>query len=1284
MNGRNVSEQIRERETFKYDPSLLTDIVYNEDGCPLDNKLLRTSHDPVLTSIASLGASRLKTAASLVSLFDQKWQYIVAEATPTLTLAPRAAADERHGEQLWLCGTAIPRVEGVCEHTLLSQNPDDFEEVGDSASDLPLSLVADLGQDRRHCSKPWCAPGSPARFYAAVPIRSRRGINIGVYCVIDTVPRQLEEWNDGSTQIMRELSQTIMDYLELRRSKDEYRRSARMTRGLGSLVDGKATTAAWYEEEVENGVGGEGVLNNNQMSIERQKKNADAESPATITCPTSRESPLESPLDRRTSLSATHHGPGILDTPAITTMVYPRETERGSMSVVSSQRPNEDVQSPKDIFSKAANIIRESIEIEGALFLDASLKSFGGLSKPPGTDSLTATSQSESDDTSPSGPKTEPNLPCCDVLGFSTSRSSSIDGDQNVPQHTTVPEKLLSALLRRYPKGKIFTFDQHGVLESSDSSDADYDSGVSPLPAPKPRENRKRARGNPWERHLEGTTISGIFPGARSVAFVPIWDAKKDRWCAGCFAFTLVPTRIFTAQGELSYLRAFGMLTMSETYRLEATMANKAKSDVLSSLSHELRSPLHGVVLGVELLHDTKLDIFQGDVLHTVETCGRTLLDTVDHLLDFAKINNYKGAERQRKQGIRGLSRKDRTNTSIEDGMKSLIVDVRLDVLAEEVLESVAAGSTFQRMSIAQLARRDKRHVDRTSNQRLDSLQAMEELGAESLHLQLQPRNVSIFLDIDPSYAWAFSVAPGSVRRILMNLFGNSLKYTHEGIIKVSLTQETLVKKGRAKQCMVKLTVADTGKGISEEFLRNELFKPFSQEDRLAPGTGLGLSLVKQIISTLGGTISIQSGVNIGTKITVSLPLTPVATSRTSTAAVVTEEDREFEHHVQALKGLRIKLLGFNKHTVKKIGDGSCQEVDEYALKERICRDWLGLVVLPGGEEDTKVPSPDLVLCTEASLDNFESKRPPTVVVCWNSLVAYDRATSAVNHGMRGVVEYISQPTGPRKLAKTLYRAFHRGSETVTQLIPASVETASPTERLTSENLPVRPKLLRSHTTSESHPPSAKLSPKHSDLESSAPSQLRDIASPPVLPDPPAAASLETNSVALPEQASQLAVPEASSNVEARPEAQKQVTGPPPASSSLQAPLEFLLVDDNAINLKILSSYMNKLNYKYNTASNGQEAVDTFLSSPPGRYSCVFMDISMPIMDGFEATRRIRAFERETRVGGKPPAAAIFALSGLGSAEAQREAFASGIDLFLAKPVKLKELSSILKTRGLL
>lgn len=67
----------------------------------------------------------------------------------------------------------------------------------------------------------------------------------------------------------------------------------------------------------------------------------------------------------------------------------------------------------------------------------------------------------------------------------------------------------------------------------------------------------------------------------------------------------------------------------------------------------------------------------------------------------------------------------------------------------------------------------------------------------------------------------------------------------------------------------------------------------------------------------------------------------------------------------------------------------------------------------------------------------------------------------------------------------------------------------------------------------------------------------------------------------------------------------------------------------------------------------------------------------MPVMDGLESTRRIRAHE-------KPNALApsfIIALTGLASAKTQQDAFASGIDLFLTKPVPLKELGQILKAK---
>jgi CheY-like chemotaxis protein len=71
----------------------------------------------------------------------------------------------------------------------------------------------------------------------------------------------------------------------------------------------------------------------------------------------------------------------------------------------------------------------------------------------------------------------------------------------------------------------------------------------------------------------------------------------------------------------------------------------------------------------------------------------------------------------------------------------------------------------------------------------------------------------------------------------------------------------------------------------------------------------------------------------------------------------------------------------------------------------------------------------------------------------------------------------------------------------------------------------------------------------------------------------------------------------------------------------------------------------------------------------------VLMDISMPVLNGFEATQQIRAFEQQHNI--KP--ATIIALTGLGSADAQREAYSSGVNLFLTKPVRLKELTKVLE-----
>ena len=133
-----------------------------------------------------------------------------------------------------------------------------------------------------------------------------------------------------------------------------------------------------------------------------------------------------------------------------------------------------------------------------------------------------------------------------------------------------------------------------------------------------------------------------------------------------------------------------------------------------------------------------------------------------------------------------------------------------------------------------------------------------------------------------------------------------------------------------------------------------------------------------------------------------------------------------------------------------------------------------------------------------------------------------------------------------------------------------------------------------------------------------------------------------------------------------------------------------VLTRRQAVNLRVLVAYADRHGYPRLTATNGQEAVDAYskhfqmrctdeykrTSDSPhvGKPMVILLDINMPILDGFEAARRIRAFERSQ--GAHP--AIIIAVTGLGSAEARQKAHASGMDLFLTKPVRPRDLTEVL------
>jgi len=113
--------------------------------------------------------------------------------------------------------------------------------------------------------------------------------------------------------------------------------------------------------------------------------------------------------------------------------------------------------------------------------------------------------------------------------------------------------------------------------------------------------------------------------------------------------------------------------------------------------------------------------------------------------------------------------------------------------------------------------------------------------------------------------------------------------------------------------------------------------------------------------------------------------------------------------------------------------------------------------------------------------------------------------------------------------------------------------------------------------------------------------------------------------------------------------------------------LRILLVEDNLVNQTIATKMLNKLGYEIDVASNGVQALEKAKAS---HYSIIFMDCSMPKMDGFEATREIRALHENS------PYTAIIALTAHAMAGDREKCIEAGMDDYLTKPINIKLLKN--------
>ena len=318
-------------------------------------------------------------------------------------------------------------------------------------------------------------------------------------------------------------------------------------------------------------------------------------------------------------------------------------------------------------------------------------------------------------------------------------------------------------------------------------------------------------------------------------------------------------------------------------------MADRAKGIFISNISHELRSPLHGILASAEFISDTRLDTLQRTFVDTIDSCGRTLLDVINHVLDFGKLTYI--ARLKNKFSRPHIQR----SNSQEAGPRHIDTSpVDLMAVTEQVVESCYAGYEFKGL----FGQVDIGTILGESGQKLmDSRPKTHGYG------RAKDPTSALTVAIDVKYrekGWFFLLQSGAVQRILMNIIGNALKYTPTGWVRVQLSSQ----ERDDGTTIVDISVSDSGKRISAEFLKNRMFSPFQQEDTLQAGTGLGMSIVKQVVARLGGEINVTSQVHVGTQVHVSLPA----------PAVEHPQGVDICTRVRSLtKAMNVFLAGFDK-----------------------------------------------------------------------------------------------------------------------------------------------------------------------------------------------------------------------------------------------------------------------------------------------------------------------------------------------------------------------------------